>query len=146
MLDIAAVAVHGLVGAVWVGAIVFVVLGVLPTARSGDLNAAPLASVAGRLRSGSRIAAVLILGTGGYLAGTRYTAETLTATGNGHLVLTMAALWFVVTGLVEAGTGRLLDGTDQLKVREPARRATRLLQAAALGGCAILVVAALLSA
>lgn len=137
---------HVLVGGIWVGAIVFVVTGVLPAARDGSLNAEPLASVAGHLRKVSRIAAVLILATGGHLAGTRYTAETLTGTGPGHLVLTMAGLWLVVTGLVEVGTGRLLDGAAERKVREPARHATRLLRVAALGGVAILVVAALIGA
>lgn len=136
--------VHVLTGALWVGAIVFVVTGVLPVARDGDLNAEPLAAISGSLQRISRIAAVLILATGGHLAGTRYTTESLTGTGNGHLVLTMAGLWLVVTGLVEVGTGRLLDGTGEMKVREPARNATRILQAAALGGTGILVVAGLL--
>lgn len=143
-IDTAAQVVHVLVGAVWVGAIVFVVTGILPTARDGNLNAAPLSAIAGRLRTISRLSAVLILATGGHLAGTYYTSETLTSTGDGHLVLTMAGLWLAVTGLVEVGTGRLLDGTSQKKVREPARNATRLLQLAALGGVGILVVAGLL--
>lgn len=135
---------HVLVGAIWVGAIVFVVTSVLPTARDGDLNPQQLAGLTSQLRRTSRIAAVLILATGGHLAGTRYTADSLTGTGDGHLVLTMAVLWLVVTGLVEAGTGRVLAGTDEEKVREPARHATRLLQVAALGGAGILVVAALI--
>ncbi|PSP79076.1 transporter [Halobacteriales archaeon QS_1_68_20] len=145
LVDTASLAVHLLVGAVWAGAIAFVVTGVLPLARDGELNAAPLERIAGSLRRLSRVAAVFILATGGHLAGTRYTAESLTSTGNGHLVLTMAGLWFVVTGLVEVGTGKLLDGTGDKEVREPARRATRFLQAAALGGGLILVVGSLLA-
>jgi uncharacterized membrane protein len=145
LVDTAAIVVHLLVGAVWVGAIAFVVAAVLPLARDGELNAAPLERIAGSLRRTSRVAAVLILATGGHLAGTRYTVESLTGTGNGHLVVTMTGLWLVVTGLVEVGTGRLLDGTAERKVREPARRASRFLRVAALGGALILVVGGLLA-
>ncbi len=144
LVDTASLAVHLLVGGVWVGAIVFVVAGVLPLARDGELNAAPLERIAGSLRRLSRVAAIFILATGGHLAGTRYTVERLTSTGDGHLVLTMMGLWFVVTGLVEVGTGKLLDGTGERKVREPAREAARTLQLAAVGGLTILVVAGLL--
>jgi len=139
----ASYAVHMLTGAVWVGAIVFLAAGGLPLARDGSLGPAALGSLAGTLRTVSRVAAVLLLATGLHLGAVRYGLDGLN-TPNGHLVLTMAGLWFLTTGLVEAGTGTLVDGTDRDKVREPARDATRLLQAAAVGGSAILVVAALL--
>lgn len=137
-------AVHLVTGAVWVGAIVFTVSAVLPAAREGDLNAAPLGAMASTLRNYSRAAAVLLVLTGGHLAATKYTAESLTGSGRGHLVLTMLGLWFVTTGLVEVGSGKLVDGADEMKVREPAREAGRFLQVAALLGALILVVGALL--
>ena len=137
-------AVHLLTGAVWAGAIVFVVSAVLPAARAGEVDAAPLGSVASTLRNYSRAAAVLLLLTGGHLAWANYDLGSLTGSGRGHLVLTMVGLWFVATGLVEVGTGKLVDGTDRRKVREPAREAERFLQATGLLAALVLVVSALL--
>lgn len=138
-------AVHVVVGAVWVGAVVFVVAGVLPVAREGRLNADPLGAIAGRLRTLTRASAVLLLLTGGHLLAARgYLDGALLSSGDGHLVLTMVALWLVATGLTEAGAGRLVDGADADKVREPAHDATRLLQAAGVCGTLVFVVAAAL--
>jgi uncharacterized membrane protein len=137
-------AIHLVTGAVWVGAITFTVSGVLPASKAGDLNAAPLGSMASTLRNYSRVAAVLLLATGAHLGVTRYSAESLTGTGQGHLVLTMIGLWFVTTGLVEVGAGKLVDGADEMKVREPAHDADTILKVAALLGVLILVDAAVL--
>lgn len=137
-------AVHLLTGAVWVGAIVFVAVGILPLAKDGVLDARPLGSIASTLRTISRVAAVLLLATGGHLAATNYDVGSLTGSPRGHLVLTMLALWFLTTGLVEVGAGKLADGADEMKVREPARAAARFLQVAALLGALILVDGSLL--
>jgi uncharacterized membrane protein len=138
-------AVHVLVGAVWVGAVVFTVGAVLPVAREGRLNADPLGAIAERLRTVTRASAVLLLLTGGHLLWARgYLDGALFSSGAGHLVVTMAILWLVATGLTEVGAARLVDGTDDDKVREPAREATRLLQAAGVTGALILVDAAAL--
>lgn len=145
--DTVSLVVHVLVGAVWVGAVAFAVGGVLPVAREGRLNADPLGAIAGRLRNVTRAGAVLLLLTGGHLLVAKgYLGERLLGSGEGHLVATMAVLWLVATGLTEAGTGHLVDGTGDDKVREPARRATRLLQAAGVVGGLILVDAAFLIA
>jgi uncharacterized membrane protein len=136
-------AAHVLVGAVWVGAVSFTTLAVLPAARAGELNAAPLGRLAGHLRILTRFTAVVMVLTGGHLLAARgYLDGALLSTGDGHLVVTMAVLWFVATGLTEAGAGRLVDGADADKVREPAHEATRLLQAAAVTGGLVLVDAA----
>lgn len=145
VLETASLAIHVLVGALWVGAVVFTVAVVLPLARDGELNAAPLEAVAASLRRYSRASAVLLLLTGGHLLWARgYLDGALFASGRGHLVVTMAGLWLVTTGLVEVGTGKLLDGTAGRKVREPARDADRLLKAAAVTGALVLVDAAAL--
>lgn len=140
--------VHVLVGAVWVGAVSFTVGGVLPVAREGRMDADPLGAIAGRLRTLTRASAVLLVLTGGHLLAVNgYLGEKLVASGDGHLVLTMMGLWLVATGLTEAGTGRLVDGTGRDKVRDPARRATRLLQAAGVcGGLVLLTAGALMAA
>lgn len=139
--DTVSMAIHVLVGGVWVGAVAFVAGVVLPVAREGRMNAGPLGALAGTFRTATRASAVLILLTGLHLAVAGYDAASLTGSDPGHYVLTMAGLWLVATGLAEAGTGKLVDGTDDDKVREPAREATRLLQGAAVAGGLVLLTA-----
>ena len=146
LVDAGAYAIHLLFAGLWAGSVLFVWYAVLPLARDGDLNAAPLGSVAGKLKRISRASALLLLLTGVYMATQRYTVDTLTGSGGGHLVLTMLVLWFVLAGLIEAGTGKLVDGTDSQKVREPAREAGRLFQAGALVAVLLLLDAGLLVA
>ncbi len=136
---------HLLIGAVWVGAVAFVTVGVLPLAREGELNAAPLERIVGRLRTLSRVSAVVLLLTGGHMAATIYTVDTLTGTGRGHLVLGMVALWLVLTALVEVGGARMTDGFQEKKVRAPAREHRRWFQAASLVGVVLFVDAGLIA-
>ena len=138
-LGTAAATVHLLTGAAWVGSVVYFAAAVLPAARDGELDAAPVESLADTLSWWSRGASVLMLLTGGYLAGTRYTAETLTGTPQGHAVLGMVVLWLVLTGLVEAGRGRLVRGLQQKKVRQPAAESLSLYRGAAIVGLLLLV-------
>ncbi len=146
LIDAGAYAIHLLFAGLWAGSVLFVWYAILPLAREGDLNAAPLGSVAGKLKRVSRTSALLLLLTGGHMAARRYTVDTLTGSGGGHLVLTMLALWFVLAGLVEVGTGKLVDGADRQKVREPAREAGRLFQAGALVAVLLLLDAGVLVA
>jgi uncharacterized membrane protein len=138
--------VHLSVSALWVGAVLFVTLVVLPAARDGDLNAAPLERIVSRLVTLSRLSALVLLLSGGHLAATLYTAETLTSTTRGHLVLGMVALWFVLAGLVEVGSSRLQDALREKRVRAPARDALRLYGAASVVALLTLVDAGLLTA
>lgn len=136
---------HLLFGALWVGAVAFVALVVVPLARDGGLNATPLGTLVARLRTISRTSALVLLLSGGHMAATAYTVDSLTGSGRGHLVLTMVALWFVLAALVEVAGGKLERGTDDKKVREPAREARPLLLAATAVGAALLFVAAALT-
>ncbi|MWV63326.1 transporter [Halorubrum sp. JWXQ-INN 858] len=129
----------------WTGSVLFVTVAVLPPATRGEIGADALASLVGRLRWITRIAAVAFLVTGGHMAGTLYTVETLTGTGRGHLVLTMLALWFLATGLVEAAGGKLVSGLDAGKLREPARDAKPLFYGAAALSVGLIVTAGLLA-
>ncbi|GAB3701362.1 transporter [Halorubrum pallidum] len=129
----------------WTGSVLFVSLAVLPSALRGDIGGDALASIVGRLRWVTRIGALAFLATGGHMAGTLYTVESLTGSGRGHLVLTMLALWFVITGLVEVASGKLLSGVDAGKLREPARDAKPFFYGAAGLSVALLVVAGLLA-
>jgi uncharacterized membrane protein len=137
---------HVLTGALWVGSVVFVAGAVLPAALDGALDAAPLESLSRKVVVGSRGASVVMFLTGGHLAGTRYTVETLTGTGRGHLVLAMLALWLALAALVEIGCGRLSDGLREKRVRAPARDAATAFRAAAVVGVLLLVDAGLLAA
>jgi uncharacterized membrane protein len=141
LIDTALATAHLLVGALWVGSIVFFAWIVLPTARGGGLNAAPLESMLATLTRGSRVASVLLLVTGGHLAATRYTVGSLASTTNGNLVVAMTVLWLALTGLVEVGGSRLRDGVQARKVREPAADALGLYRAASAVGVLLLLTA-----
>jgi hypothetical protein len=56
----------------------------------------------------------------------------------------MVVLWLVLTGLIEVGSGRLADGLDERKVREPARSATPLFTAATVAAIALLAIGGVL--
>lgn len=137
---------HLLFAALWTGSVVFVAWAIVPGARDGEFDAAPLEPVMSKLRTLTRVSAVVFLLTGGHLAGTKYTSETLFSTGRGHLVLTMLVLWVVLTGLVEVGAGKFLSGLDDLKVRQPAREARPFLLGGAAVALLLLVDAGLLAA
>ncbi|MFB6183233.1 MAG: transporter [Haloarculaceae archaeon] len=137
--------IHLLFAGLWAGSVLFVAYAVLPMARAGEVNAGPLATVAGKLRTVSRTSAVLLLLTGAHLAAATYSVADLTGSTVGYLVVAMIVLWLVMMGLVEAGAGKLTDGANEKKVREPAKAATPLLQAAAVVALLLLVDAGLLA-
>jgi uncharacterized membrane protein len=145
LLDTVMFTVHLLVAGVWTGSVVFVTLAVLPVAEDGTANAEPLASVVAKLRWISRGSSLLLLLSGGHMAGTLYTVERLTGQPRGHLVLGMVALWFVLTALVEIGGGKLADGFDEKKVRQPAREAKPFFLAAAVVALLLLLDGGLLA-
>lgn len=145
LLETAMYALHLLFGGVWTGAVVFVTLAVLPLARDGSANAAPLASIVARLRNFSRLSALVMLATGGHMAGTGYTVESLTGETRGHLVLGMVVLWLTLIVLVEVGGGKLADGFDRKKVREPAREARPYFLAATVVALLLLLDGGLLA-
>ncbi|WP_340099237.1 transporter [Salinibaculum salinum] len=136
--------VHLLVAALWTGSVLFVAYAVLPLGKDGSLNAAPLGALAGKLTTVSRASALVLFLTGGHMAAYAYTVESLTGSPRGHLVLGMLVLWFVLAGLVEVGASKITDGTDQDKVREPARNASPFFQAGAVVALLLLVDAGLL--
>jgi uncharacterized membrane protein len=143
-IDTAMNAIHLLVAGLWAGSALFIARGLLPAARNGSLDSEPLRGLIGRFRTGSRVASLVLFLTGGHLAGTQYTAESLLGSTRGYLVVVMVVLWLVMTGLIEVGSGRLLDGLNERKVREPARAATPFLTAAAVAGVALLAIGGVL--
>jgi len=57
----------------------------------------------------------------------------------------MIALWFLITGLVEVGSGKLTSGLDAGKLREPARDAKPFFYGAAGLSVALIITAGLLA-
>ncbi len=137
---------HLIFAAIWAGSVFFVAFVVVPLARDGAFNTtAPLETISTKLTTISRLSSLVLLLSGGHLAGTAYTSESLFSTFNGQLVLLMVALWLALTALVEIAAKRFESGLNGKKLREPARDALPLFRAAAVVGVALFVVAGALS-
>lgn len=135
---------HTAVAALWVGSVLYVTAAVLPLAMDGDLDPAAFDSLLARLQWVTRGSAVVLLVTGGHLAGTLYTAESLTGTTRGGLVLAMLALWLLLAAVVEVGSARARRGTAARKIRDPARAARPFYLAGSAVAVGLLAVAGML--
>lgn len=151
MVDIvAARTLHLVFAGLWSGSVFYVAFVVLPLARDGAFNTTkPLETISGKLTTISRVSAVLLLLSGGHLAGQLYTfddaGQNLFTSTNGRLVLAMVALWLLLAVLVEVAAKRFESGLNGKKLREPARDSLPLFRAAAVVAVGLLVVAGLLS-
>ncbi|AGB15174.1 hypothetical protein Halru_0541 [Halovivax ruber XH-70] len=138
---------HLLVAAIWAGSVCYVALSVVPAARDGVFTTTdPLYTLLRTLKRISRVSSLVLLLTGGHLAGRIYTSESLVSTTNGQLVVLMTLLWLVLTALVEIAASRFETGLDAKQLREPARDSLFLFRAAALVSLALLLVAGAISA
>ncbi len=102
-------ALHQIFAAVWVGATVYVTVAVLPALRDGEGSSEMVGRLTSRFTAISIVSVVVLLVTGGHLAGTLYTFESLIETTSGNLVLVMTALWLVLAGVLHVATSKL-DG------------------------------------
>ncbi|MCG1002111.1 MULTISPECIES: CopD family protein [Halobacterium] len=132
---------HVVFGSAWTGSTLAVALFVVPAARRGVLDAAPVEWIADRFTKLSVASVVAMLLTGGHLAGNLYTFEALARSSRGHLVVGMTSLWLVLAGLSHVATSRLTAGHD---VQSAADDATPWFGAAAVVSVALLVLAGLL--
>ena len=144
VVDTAMYTVHTAFAALWSGSVLFVIAAVLPLAMDADISPAAFGSVVSKLQWVTRVSALLMLLSGGHLAGTEYTVESLTGSPRGYLVLTMAALWLGLAATVEIGSARAQRGVDDEKIREPARDARPFYLTAAVLAVGLLVVSGLL--
>lgn len=144
VVDTAMYIIHSGFAALWTGSVLFVAWAVLPLAMDGDLAPEAFGSIVSKLQWVTRGSAVLLFISGGHLAGTLYTAESLTGSGTGHLVLTMLALWLALAAVVEIGSAKAQRGVDENKIREPARAARPFYLAGAGFAAGLLLVAGLL--
>jgi len=137
---------HVLFAGLWTGSVLFVVGAVLPAASSGSISAAAMSTMTTRLAWLTRVSAVVFVATGGHLAGTRYTSETLFATGRGQLVVAMLVLWLVLTGLVEIGCKRLGGSKAATNVQQAVDETRPIWLAAGAVAVLLLVDSGLLAA
>ena len=144
VVDTAMYTIHTAFAALWSGSVLFVVAAVLPLAMDGELEPDAFGSVVSKLQWVTRVSALLMLVSGGHLAGTGYTVGSLTGTTRGYLVLVMVALWLGLAAAVEIGSARAQRGIDERKIREPARNARPFYLGASLLAVGLLVVSGLL--
>lgn len=145
LADAVAYATHLLFAGLWSGTVLFVTVGILPLGLRGEIRPAPFSFVVSRLSTVTRASALFLLVSGGHMAANAYTVESLTGTRRGHQVLAMVALWFLLAGLVEAGSARMRRGLSQEKVRTPARDGKPFLYAASVVALLLLLDAGLLA-
>lgn len=131
VLDVTIRIIHTLFAGVWTGWTVFMAALVVPAARNGKLGADGLRWMTQQFSRFTSLASVILLLTGGLMAGTLYTTESLPGSSRGHLVLTMVVLWFVLTGLSHVGSSRVKKNLDS-GVPQAAKSATTLFYAAAV--------------
>lgn len=137
----AAWTVHLLFGALWIGSVLFVGLGVWPRGTAGEagVDVGTLTAIVVRLTWLTRASAVATLVSGAYLTWALYGFDRLATTERGHAVVAMAGLWLLLAGLVEVGSSRATGGLAAGRLREPARAARPFYRAAA--GVAVLLLA-----
>lgn len=145
-IDVTAYVLHMIFAGLWTGSVLFLTYSILPLARNGSFDVTALRTITGKLKTVSRVSAVLLFVTGSHMAAARHTGESLTGTDGGYLVLSMLVLWAILMGSVEMGAAKLTSGTGRDKVREPARKARPLFLVAAVLSLLLLVNAGLLSA
>ncbi len=145
VVDSIAYATHLLFAGLWTGTVLFVTIGVLPPALKGNFDPDPLAFAVSRLTTVSRVSALALFLSGGHMAGTGYTVESLFGSTRGHLVLAMVALWFVLAALVEVGAGKMRRGLDERKIRTPAHDARPFFRTASVVALLLLLDAGLLA-
>ena len=137
---------HTFFGALLAGSVIFVAWAVVPAALTGVIDPDALATLLSRFIWLVRASIFLTLVTGGHLAGTLYTADTLTGTESGYLVLVMLGLWVGVAAVIEIGTAKARRGIAENKRRQPIHEAKPFLYAGALFTVGLLLVAGVLGA
>ncbi|MGM0591040.1 MAG: CopD family protein [Halobacteriota archaeon] len=143
LLDTLMRVLHVVFAGTWAGGTLVMAALVVPAARDGLLRADAVDWMARRFTYLTLASVVVLLLTGGHLAGTLYTFDSLASSGRGHLVLTMVGLWLVLAGLLHVSTRRLTAGLDG-GVEAAARDSQAWFGVSAAVAVALLVVAGLL--
>ncbi|WP_049890455.1 hypothetical protein [Halogeometricum borinquense] len=143
MLDIV-MTIHTVFAALWTGGTLVVAGAVIPAARSESLSRDGLTFIARRFWYLTVASTLLLLFSGGHLAGTIYTAETLQTMGRGNLVLAMVGLWLVLAIVLFFGYRQLTNSLSEKSAVAAATKARPWFLGASAVSIALLVVAGVL--
>ncbi|WP_209452145.1 hypothetical protein [Halosimplex halophilum] len=102
--------VHVVSAALWTGSVLYAAYAVLPAADAGHLGAEAFGATVDGVLQVTRWTGVALPLTGAYQVWVLYPLDALVATGRGHLVVGMAALWGLMNGVIELGVYRLRAG------------------------------------
>ncbi|ADD04817.1 uncharacterized protein Nmag_1235 [Natrialba magadii ATCC 43099] len=136
--------IHTVFAAVWTGGTLVIAGAVIPAARNESLNENAISLIVRRFWYVTVASVLLLLFTGGHLAGTLYTAETLQTTDRGHLVLSMVGLWFLLPIVLYFGSRPLMHISAEKSTVSAATAAQPWFIGASAISIALLIVAALL--
>lgn len=114
VIDTIARTAHVFAGGLLAGSVVFFTWSVLRGVTSGSLGTVAVGSLADHLTTISRLCAVLLVLSGGYMATMAPFGADPAYDG---LLGVMILLWLVVTALVEVGASKLDDGATFADVR-----------------------------
>ena len=140
----AVLVIHMVFAGLWTGGTLLLVGAVLPAARRGLVGGDGLALIVKRFSYATMASVVVLLLTGGHLAGTLYTVESLQSTGRGHLVLTMTGLWLALAGSLHLGANRLTGALEASDARTAVEQTNGWFLAAGVIAVLLLVIAGML--
>ena len=139
-----AMAVHTIFAAIWTGGTLVVAGAVIPAARNELLSTDGLTLIARRFWYLTVGSVFLLMFSGGHLAGTLYTVETLQSSSRGNLVLLMVGLWFVLAVILFFGFHRLTSNQPEQSAVVAATKARPWFLGGSVVAIALLVIAGLL--
>ncbi|MFP9190944.1 hypothetical protein ACLI4Q_04665 [Natrialbaceae archaeon A-CW1-1] len=136
--------IHTVFAAVWTGGTLLIVGTIIPAARRGLIDKKGLSLITRRFLYLTVASVILLLLTGGHLAGTLYTVESLQSTGRGHLVLSMVGLWFVLPIIIYLGSRHLVNIPSEMPTKTAIAAAYPWFVGASAVSIALLITAGLL--
>jgi uncharacterized membrane protein len=143
MIDVV-MTIHTIFAALWTGGTLLIAGTVIPAARRELLDKKALSLIVRRFSYLTIASVLLLLFTGGHLAGTLYTVETLQSTVQGNLVLSMVSLWLILAVILFLGFRHLTNIPSEKSIATAAGKARPWFLGASVVSIALLVVAGLL--
>lgn len=132
--------IHLMTAGVWAGWTVFMAALVLPAARKGFLDGRAVNWLTHRFARFSQAAPLVMLATGGYMMSEAYVGTSFFDGGRGTLVVTMVALWFLLSVTTNLASKRLETRTESLGATEAAGSQRALFSLSAVIALSLLLV------
>lgn len=143
LLDVVFV-IHTVFAALWTGGTILVTWTVLPAARNGMIGKEGVALIKRRFSYLAIVSVIVMLFTGGHLAGNLYEFDALMSTQRGNLVMTMATLWLILSIVLLGGFWKLSEDSLEQSVQDAATAARPWFIAGSVVSLVLLIVAGLL--